>query len=225
MTQLTFHTRSAFVARQRQQQQNRQGNRDSRSPSPVPAWEGDAHARMARVRRNSQTGRRRHISEQPEQRNVRPRDGATENGESTMPQTHLPARPQVLPYTPYPATNSVSYRGIPPPARLVTSDWNLVPGNFIDSRSPASLASPENSTLGFSAYDTSSFTSDRNRTLSPLEYTPTHSVASVDRTQSQDSLSAFLSSRTYSDSGSTSFFDRTLHHGLFTLLKSWLCIQ
>jgi hypothetical protein len=244
MTQLTFHTRSAFVARQ--QLQVERGSRDPESPSPVPALDGNAQARMARVRRNSHTGRRRHASDQPEQRNIRPRDIGTESEASVAPQVHtqaqanahghthlpvpapapvpVPAPALVLPYTPYPLTNTVSYRGIPPPPQLVTSNWNPGHGAFVDARSPESLASPENSTIGYSAYDSSSFTSDRNRTLSPLEYTPTQSVASYDRSISQDGLSAFLSSRTRSDSGSTSFLDRPLHHGvLLTSVKFWLC--
>lgn len=221
MTQLTFHTRSAFVARQRQ------GSRDPESPSSVSALEGNAQARMARVRRNSHTGRGRHASDQPEQRDIRPRDALPDPYATTSPPSSAPApapppsqMTQVLPYTPYPAVNTVIYRGMHPPPQLVTSNWTLAHNNFPDNRSPEGHTSPENSTAAFSVYDSSSFTSDRNRTLSPLEYTPAHSVASFDRSQSQDGISAFLSSRTRtrSDSGSTNFLDRNLHHGVLISL-------
>lgn len=242
MTQLTFHTRSAFLARQ----QLEQGGHDPRSPSLASALDGNAQARMARVRRNSHTshtGRRRHASEQPEQRNIRPKDAGTEPEASAPPQVHpqahtnvhayahppapttAPAPALVLPYTPYPLPNTVSYRGIPPPPQVVTSNWHQGRGAFVDVRSPESLPSPENSTIGYSAYDSSSFTSDRNRTLSPTEYTPTHSVASYDRSVSQDGLSAFVSSRTRSDSGSTNFLDRPLHHGVLIYLSSLDCAK
>ena len=203
MTQLTYNHRSAFP---------RQKEGSSRNPSlsPDPASEGNAHVYMARVRRNSHTGRRRHGSEQPEpQRNIRPKAAANE--------THLPAHHPSHSHAPYSSGTAVPYRVVPPPAQIVTSNWT--PGHrqsFADARSPESLGSPENSTVGYSTFESSSFASDRNRTLSPLEYTPTHSAVSGERSGSQDGHSAFLSNRKRSDSASTNFLDKTLHHGIFS---------
>lgn len=202
MTQLTFNHRSAFP-------RQKLGSHRDPSLSPDPASEGNAHVYMARVRRNSHTGpgRRRHGSEQPEpQRSIRPKAATTE--------AHFPAHPQSSLHTAYPSGNAVQYRGIPPPPQLVTSNWGYgQQRSFADSRSPESLGSPENSSVGYSTFESSSFASDRNRTLSPLEYTPTHSAVSAERSGSQDGHSAFLSNRKRSDSSSTNFLDRPLHHG------------
>lgn len=199
MTQLTFRQRSAFVARQQR------GSPDP-SLSAHPASEGDAPGYMARVRREPHNGRRRHGSEQPEsQRNIRPKAAAND--------PELPALSHVAPPPPASSGSSVSYRVIPPPPQLVTSQWALAPQTFADVRSPESLGSPESSTLGFNTLDSSSYASDRHRTLSPVDYTPTHSIASFDRSASQDAASAFIDGRKRSDSGSTNFLERTLHHG------------
>lgn len=217
MTQLTFNQRSAFVERQRQ----RSGDRDpSPSPSPVSASEGNAQpqARMARVRRNSHTGRRRLPSDQTQsdQRDLRPKAATSE---TSLPAISQPPLYTQFPLPPPPA--GVQYRGIPPPPQLVTANWNLGHSGFADAKSPESLISPDSSSFTYNAYDSSSYASDRNRTLTPLEYTPTHSVSSYDRSTSQDGLSAFVSNRTRSDSGSTSFYDRALNHGVSISLKSW----
>jgi len=204
MTQLTYNHRSAFP-------RQKPGSQRDPSLSPDSTSEGDAHAYMARVRRNSHTGRRRYGSEQPEpQRNIRPKAATNE--------AHLPLHPQPQPqsHASYSSGNAVHYRTIPPPAQLVTSNWGSGPRqSFADAKSPESIGSPENSTVGYSTFESSSFASDRNRTLSPLEYTPTHSAVSGERSGSHDGLSAFLSSRKRSDSGSTNFLDRTLHHGMY----------
>lgn len=235
MTQLTINPRLAFEARQQRD------TRDS-SLSPVPAEEGNAEARMARVRRNSHIGRRRTLPDQPEQRNIRPKATGASSELPGLP--GLPAAPaassgpratgateatevQVLSqtpsYTPHPSSGIASYRGIPPPSQLTTSNWAQGRAGFNEAKSPESLASPESSTLGFNSYDSASYDWDRNRTLSPLEYTPTHSVSSFERSVSQEGLSAYLSSRKRSDSGSTNFLDRTLHHGVLLIsLWSWL---
>jgi len=202
MTQLTINHRSAFP-------RQKLGRQPDPSLSPDPASEGNAHVYMARVRRNSHVGqgRRRHGSEQPDaQRSIRPK--ATRN------ETQLPAHSQPNFHTAYPSENVVQYRGIPPPPPLVTSNWgNGQQRSFTDARSPESLGSPEGSAVGYSTFESSPFASDRNRTLSPLEYTPTHSTVSAERLGSQDGHSAFLTSRKRSDSGSTNFLDRPLHHG------------
>ena len=190
MTQLTYR-RAGGVTRQHQRSRSSSLSSDSAS-------EGDAQGYMARIRRsNSNTGRRRHGSEQPDlQRNIRPK--ATDSQPLTSsegvryPSTAEPQRtaPATVTYPSYP------YRGIPPPPQLLTSQW------------PENLGSPDSSTPGFSAYD-SAF-----RTLSPIEYTPTHSVSSGGRLSSHDGLAAYqTSARKRSDSGSTSFLDRALNHG------------
>ncbi|KAK5943590.1 hypothetical protein PMZ80_004598 [Knufia obscura] len=200
MTQLTYYHRSAFS-------RQKPGSQRDPSLSPDSASEGDAHVYMARVRRNSQTGRKRHGSEQPEsQRSIRPKAVTDAN--------HLLAQTQPYSQATYASDHAVQYRGIPPPPQLVTSNWGYgQQQSFADARSPEGLGSPEHSTAGYSNYESSSFASDRNRTLSPLEYTPTHSAVSVEPAGSQDGLSAFLSNKKRSDSGSTNFLDRTLHHG------------
>lgn len=205
MTQLTYNHRSAFP---------RQTSRSPRDPSlsPDSASEGDAHVYMARVRRNSHTGRRRHGSEQPEsQRSIRPKAAIDETHFPVQP----PSQPQPQPHASYPSGNVVQCRTIPPPAQLVTLNWApRHPLSFADAKSPESIGSPENSTVGYRTLELSSFASDRNRTLSPLEYTPTHSAVSDGRSGSQDGLSAFSSIRKRSDSGSTNFLERALHHGM-----------
>lgn len=211
MTQLTLNHRSAFP-------RQKPGSQRDPSLSPDSAAEGNAHVYMARVRHTSHTGRRRHGSEQPEpQRNIRPKAATNE--------THLPAHPQPRSVATFPSGNAVQYRGIPPPPQLVTSNWPYgQQQSFADARSPESLASPENSTFGHSTFESSSFASDRNRTLSPIEYTPTHSAVSGDRSGSQDGLSAALSNRKRSDSSSTNFLDRPLHHGK-SFNQSSLCLS
>ena len=201
MTQLTFHTRSAFP-------RQKQGSQRDPSLSPYSSPEGNAQVCMARVRRNSHTGRRTHGSEQPEpQRNIRPKAATTD--------TYLRQQTHTTSHAALPIGDAVNYRGIPSPPQLVTSHWGLGQQNVVDARSPESFGSPEASTIGYTTIDSSSFASDRNRTLSPLEYTPTHSATSFERSGSQDGLSAFLSNRKRSDSGSTSFLDRKLHHGVY----------
>lgn len=161
---------------------------------------------MARVRRNSHSGRKRHGSEQPEgQRHIRPKAAAHE--------TQLPNLPHAISQATYPIGNTFAYRGIAPPPQLVTSPTKPIQQHFASVASPQSLGSPENLTAGFSTFDSSSYSPDRNRTLSPVEYTPTHSVASFERPSSHDGLSAFLSNRKRSDSGSTNFLEKTLNHG------------
>jgi len=203
MTQLTFNHRSA-LSRQKQ------GSPRDPSLSPDPPWEGNAHAYMARVRRNSHTGRRRHGSEQPEsQRSIRPKAAAYE--------TQPPAHPQPHSYATYELGNVVQHRGIPPPPQLMTQNWGYGQRqSYADAKSPGTLGSPENSTVGYSTFESPSLASDRYRTLSPIEYTPTHSAVSAERSGSQDGLSAFSSNRKRSDSGSTNFLDRALPHGVYS---------
>jgi len=166
---------------------------------------------MARVRRNSHNSRRRHTLEQTEgQRSIRPKAATNESQAPGIQQPILCPAPVV--------GTTVNYRGVPPPPQLVTSIWPHRQHTYPDVRSPESLGSTDHQTPGHNAFDSSSFASyDRNRTHSPLEYTPTHSASSWEPSASQDGLSAFLTSRKRSDSGSTNFLDRTLHHGALIL--------
>lgn len=205
MTQLTFNQRNHLPTGQR-------GNRDP-SSSPEPSSEGnDRNIWMARVRRNDHTGRRRTGSEQTEpQRNIRPK--------ATTNESQLQGAQQPTPYVATSLGRTVDYRGIPPPPQLVTSSWALGQHAPIDARGE-NLGSPESSTPGYNVHESPSFTStERHRTHSPLEYTPTHSVSSFDRSASQDGLTAFLTSPTRTESGSTGFIERTLHHGMSILLS------
>lgn len=201
MTQLTFNQRNPSVARQQPR----------RDPSPPPeSPEGDDRTIwMARVRRNSHTGRRRNVAEQTEpQRSIRPKANMNESQMQG-------AQQQPMTYTPSSIGQTVSYRGIPPPPQLVTSSWALGQHAFADARASENLGSPESSTTGYNTHESPSYASiDRHRTHSPLEYTPTHSVSSFDRSASQDGLTAFLASPNRTESGSIGFIERTLHHGM-----------
>lgn len=201
MTQLTFNQRNPSNARQQRH----------REPSPLPdsPSEGDdREIRMARVRRNSHTGRRRHASEQSEsQRSIRPKANMNESSQPQGAQHSADYRPTSIGQT-------ISYRGIPPPPQLVTSSWALGQHAYADVRGPENLGSPASSATGYNTHESPSFASiDRHRTHSPLEYTPTHSVSSFGRSASQDGLSAFLTSPNRTESGSVGFIERTLHHG------------
>ncbi|KAK5076263.1 hypothetical protein LTR51_001943 [Lithohypha guttulata] len=202
MTQLTFKQRPALAVRQLPK---------SRSLTPESASEGDDQDFMARVRRSPSTGRsRRRGSEQPDyQRAIRPRAAASN--------ANLPALQQPLSHTPYQSAINVTFRGLPPPPlpQLATSQWTSKPLNYAETQSPTSLGTPESSTLAHKAFEVSSpSTIDRNRTLSPLEYTPAQSISSLEQPGSQDGFAAILdSTRKRSDSDLTNFLDKTLHNG------------
>lgn len=202
MTQLTLNQYSAFVRRQQQR------SLDSNSAS-----ETDEGNPMARVRHNSLSGRnRRHDSLQTDStRTIRPKASSSE--------THPSRIDQSLDSTPNTWNQPIEFRGIPPPLQLVTSKHGIDKNLCVEAQSSQFWHSSEEF---YSTPQDPRHTAhhvDTNNYLSPLEYTPSQS-ASSERAGSQAGLPVSLSSnRERSDSTSTNFLDRTLHHG-----KSVLCI-
>lgn len=201
--QMTQLTRSRGTALDR-----KQDGGNSRSPSPFALCEGCASNRMARVRRNSQSNRRRQGSERSDHHQSTKAGGQTGSFQ-------LPSLQQAVPYATPLAERPLQHHVAVLP-QLETSGWMQNTSNFAVTRSPEafiSSASPVNSNLSVTGHDSKSLgLFDRNRTLSPSEFTPTQSTTSLDRSESLDELTASLQGQGRRDSVENAFFDRGINY-------------
>lgn len=213
MTQLTFNQKSAFEKSQR-----------PRLPDAYPhekRVQGDADNYMARVSRNTQSGRRRHGSEQPDvQRTVRPKaeeSGDTVKRSNARPQAHVQyhdgyeaelMHSSTVPFSEFMSTQDQPFRNVP-----------------IETRSPESYGSP--SSLSFELggfYHPSLHPINESSRFPSSNYTPNHSISSPYDNKSQDSVSAFLSLRTQTGSSIESNEDANLRYGVFQVLLFFLAV-
>lgn len=196
MTQLTLNQRFALVKRQH----SAQVPSDSESDS-------DENDLMARVRRNSVGGR------------SRGREAAHSDSQRSIRSKAHPAEVREL--VSYP-TDSLTLRtfdqstlshGIPPPPQLVTSQYDSNRSHYSDALGLPLLSSPDGSAPSLYEYETVPYAPEVNYVVSPPNYTPSQS-ASSERAGSSIGFSLPPgNNRIRSDSGSTNFLDKTLHHG------------
>lgn len=186
----------------------------SLDPSPVACVEP-----MARVRRGSRTGGKRPGSESPESpRNLRPKVTIPSSIDQkpiadAQPYFPLPGgfRPTVGPtFNPPNPPNSA-----PPQAQFTSLQGNYAghPPGPQSPESAISTGSQGTSTFGVSSFESGSIASlERKRHLSHDD-TPTHSVASIERSFSQEGFSAFLSPHEGGHGFGNGFDDRGFQQG------------
>lgn len=197
MTQLTRSEGPAF--------DREQNGSKSRSPSPAVLCEGCASIRMARVRRGSQSNRRRQGSERSDNQQSVQSGGQGGNFQ-------LPSLQQAVSYATPLGVERPYYHHVTALPQLETSGWVQNASTFQVTRSPeafSSTGSPANSSLGVASSDSRSFSFfDRNRALSPSEITPAQSTASLDQSEVFDEFNVYLQGPGRGDSVEDALLDR-----------------